>query len=67
MPLFGDAAPLTPDAPHDARAYELYLRANELARTYDGLPRAREAVPAAAWSSIRASLPRGLTSADATA
>ena len=32
----------TPDAPHDARAYELYLRANELARTYDGLPRARD-------------------------
>jgi eukaryotic-like serine/threonine-protein kinase len=24
------------------RAYELYLRANELARTYDGLPRARD-------------------------
>src|SRR5207247_10470574 len=31
-----------PDAPHNAQAYELYLRANEVARTYDGLPRARE-------------------------
>ena len=31
-----------PDAPHSARAYELYLRGNELARTYDGLARARE-------------------------
>jgi non-specific serine/threonine protein kinase len=31
-----------PDAPHDARAYELYLRANEMARTYDGLARARD-------------------------
>jgi eukaryotic-like serine/threonine-protein kinase len=30
------------DVPHDARAYELYLRANELARTYDGLPAARD-------------------------
>ena len=30
-----------PEAPHDARAYELYLRANEMARTYDGLVRAR--------------------------
>jgi TolB-like protein/Tfp pilus assembly protein PilF len=35
------AAP-TPDAPHDARAYALYLRANELARSYDQLPQARE-------------------------
>jgi serine/threonine protein kinase/tetratricopeptide (TPR) repeat protein len=42
LPLSGGAAPPTPDAPHDPRAYELYLRANELARTYDGLPRARE-------------------------
>jgi TolB-like protein len=32
----------TLDRPHDARAYELYLRANELARTYDGLPGARD-------------------------
>lgn len=42
LPLAGGAAPHTPDAPHDSRAYELYLRGNELARTYDGLSRARE-------------------------
>ena len=30
------------DAPQNPRAYELYLRANELARTYDGLAPARE-------------------------
>jgi serine/threonine protein kinase len=42
LPLSGDTASPTPDAPHDARAYELYLRANELARTYDGLPGARD-------------------------
>jgi tetratricopeptide (TPR) repeat protein len=30
------------DAPRNARAYELYLRGNELARTYDGVTRARE-------------------------
>jgi serine/threonine protein kinase/tetratricopeptide (TPR) repeat protein len=41
IPLAG-VATHTPDSPHDARAYELYLRANELARTYDGLPGARE-------------------------
>ena len=41
LPLSGGAPP-TPDMPHDARAYELYLRANELARTYDGLPAARD-------------------------
>jgi serine/threonine protein kinase/tetratricopeptide (TPR) repeat protein len=42
LPLSGAAASPAPDAPHDDRAYELYLRANELARTYDGLPRARD-------------------------
>ncbi len=42
IPLSGGMAPPTPDSPHDARAYELYLRANELARTYDGLPAARD-------------------------
>jgi len=42
LPLGGAIASPTPDAPPDARAYELYLRANELARTYDGLPRARD-------------------------
>jgi serine/threonine protein kinase/tetratricopeptide (TPR) repeat protein len=42
LPLRADVTPSARDAPHDARAYELYLRANELARTYDGLPRARD-------------------------
>jgi len=42
LPLTGAVAPATPDAPHDSRAYEFYLRANELARSYDGLPRARD-------------------------
>ena len=41
-PLSAGTASRTPDAPHDARAYELYLRANEAARTYDGLPAARD-------------------------
>jgi serine/threonine protein kinase/tetratricopeptide (TPR) repeat protein len=41
LPLTG-TVPQTADAPHNARAYELYLRANELARTYDGLARARD-------------------------
>jgi serine/threonine-protein kinase len=42
LPLAGSAATPTPDAPHDARAYQLYLQANELARNYDGLAHARE-------------------------
>jgi serine/threonine protein kinase/tetratricopeptide (TPR) repeat protein len=42
LPLGGGAASPTPEAPHDARAYELYLRANELARTYQQLPLARD-------------------------
>ncbi len=44
LPLARGATPTSPlpDAPHDAHAYELYLRANDLARTYDGLVRARE-------------------------
>jgi len=41
LPLTGAAAPIR-DAPQDSHAYELYLRANELARTYDGLQQARE-------------------------
>jgi serine/threonine protein kinase len=40
LPLTGAVA--SPDAPQNARAYELYLRGNELARSYDGLDRARE-------------------------
>ena len=42
LPLAWARASPTPAAPPDARAYEIYLRANELARTYEGLPRARE-------------------------
>ena len=42
LPLAGGSPSPTPDAPHDARAYELYLRANELARTYRGVPAARD-------------------------
>jgi eukaryotic-like serine/threonine-protein kinase len=44
LPLGGKAAAPSPapDAPRSARAYELYLRANELGRKYDDLPQARE-------------------------
>ena len=42
LPLTRGIASPAPDAPQDAQAYELYLRANDLARSYDGLPRARE-------------------------
>jgi tetratricopeptide (TPR) repeat protein len=44
LPLGGKIATPspTPDAPHDARAYELYLRANELARKYEGVREARD-------------------------
>ena len=42
LPLTGGPVGSTGDAPQNARAYELYLRANELARTYDGLARARD-------------------------
>ena len=41
LPLVGAAAPSL-SVPHDARAYELYLRANELARVYNRLPQARD-------------------------
>lgn len=39
LPLAG--TPSTPDTPHDARAYALYLEANALARNYEQLPEAR--------------------------
>ena len=42
LPLGGGDASPRPDAPHDAGAYGLYLRANELARRYDQLPQARD-------------------------
>jgi serine/threonine protein kinase/tetratricopeptide (TPR) repeat protein len=41
LPLAGAVVSSSPDAPHDAHAYELYLRANELGRTLEGLPGAR--------------------------
>jgi serine/threonine protein kinase/tetratricopeptide (TPR) repeat protein len=42
LPLGGSVVSPLPEAPRDPRAYELYLRGNELARTYDGLARARD-------------------------
>ncbi len=42
LPLGGSDDSPTPAAPHDPRAYALYLQANELARDYDQLPQARE-------------------------
>jgi TolB-like protein/Tfp pilus assembly protein PilF len=42
LPLGGGRDTPTPEAPHNARAYALYLRANELGRSYDQLPQARE-------------------------
>ena len=41
LPL-GGGSPPTPAAPQDAHAYELYLRANEMGRAYNELPRARD-------------------------
>src|SRR5262249_173794 len=41
LPLSGGPTP-TPDVRPDAQAYELYLRANELARTHNGLVDARD-------------------------
>ena len=42
LPLTGEGASPTPDALQNAGAYEFYLRANELARTFGGLARARD-------------------------
>ena len=42
LPLGGGLDSPTPAAPHNARAYALYLQANEMARSYDRLPQARE-------------------------
>ncbi|HKQ19312.1 MAG TPA: protein kinase, partial [Candidatus Eisenbacteria bacterium] len=42
LPLVGSGSQPTPAAPRDARAYELYLRANEMGRAYGELPKARD-------------------------
>jgi len=42
LPLGGAGASPVPGGVPNSRAYELYLRGNELARTYDGMPRARD-------------------------
>ena len=42
LPLGGGVASPTPDAPHNASAYAVYLRANELARAYSSMAEARE-------------------------
>ncbi|MGH9200066.1 MAG: protein kinase domain-containing protein, partial [Vicinamibacterales bacterium] len=42
LPLTGEVPSSTRDAPQDARAYELYLRANELARSLGGITEARD-------------------------
>jgi eukaryotic-like serine/threonine-protein kinase len=42
LPLSGGPTSPAPDAPNNATAYELYLRANEIGRRYDGLERARD-------------------------
>jgi serine/threonine protein kinase/tetratricopeptide (TPR) repeat protein len=42
LPLGAAEASPTPHAPRNARAYELYLRANELARSYGKLTEARD-------------------------
>ncbi len=41
LPLTGERRSSSADVPHNPRAYELYLRANGLARTYDHMPAAR--------------------------
>jgi tetratricopeptide (TPR) repeat protein len=41
LPLVGERHTPSPDAPHNPTAYEHYLRANELARAYEGMVNAR--------------------------
>jgi TolB-like protein len=41
LPL-GGVPPSSPDTPRDAKAYGIYLRANQLALSYDQLPQARD-------------------------
>jgi eukaryotic-like serine/threonine-protein kinase len=42
LPLGGGTDTPTPQQPHNARAYSFYLQANQHARSYGGLQRARE-------------------------
>ncbi len=42
LPLAGDAISPPPEAPKNPRAYEFYLRGNEMTRSYDTLPEARD-------------------------
>jgi serine/threonine protein kinase/tetratricopeptide (TPR) repeat protein len=42
LPLGAPPTSPTPSITPDAQAYEIYLRANEMAQTYDGLGRARD-------------------------
>ncbi len=42
LPLTGERQSPSPDVPANPQAYELYLRANGLARTYDAMPAARD-------------------------
>jgi tetratricopeptide (TPR) repeat protein len=42
LPLGGATPSPSPDVPQNPRAYELYLRANEMGRTYDNLLPARD-------------------------
>jgi TolB-like protein len=42
LPLGGAPVSPSPDSPANPRAYELYLRGNELARTYEGMVQARD-------------------------
>ena len=51
------------DAPQNARAYELYLRANELARTYDGMAQRAGRCIRSRWTSTHALRRRGRISA----
>ena len=42
LPLSGGTPVSSPDSPHNARAYQQYLRANGFARSFEGLVRARD-------------------------
>jgi serine/threonine protein kinase/tetratricopeptide (TPR) repeat protein len=42
LPLGGEVLSPAPEAPRNPRAYEFYLRGNEMARSYDALTQARD-------------------------